>query len=1095
MIEAWIERCAQNRFLVFAVVLLATLAGVYSLRHIPLDAIPDISDVQVIVYTPWEGRSPDLIEDQVTYPIVSALVSAPRVRTVRGISDFGFSYVYAIFEDGTDIYWARSRVLEYLQQIARTLPEDATPALGPDASGVGWVFTYALVDESGRRDLSELRALQDWHLRYALGSVPGVAEVASVGGFVRQYQVTVDPNRLAAYGISIREVAERIRRSNRDVEGRLLEMGGREYMVRGRGYVRGAEDLRAIVLGASGGTPVLLGDVAHVALGPDIRRGLAELDGRGEVVGGIVVMRHGENALRVIRAVKEKLEEIAPGLPAGVRVVPTYDRSELILLSIATLQKTLLVEIAAVSLVVILFLFHVRSALVPILALPVAVAVSFIPMALLGIPSNIMSLGGIALSIGVLVDAAIVMVENGVRRVAEGEGRGSRRELLVGACRQVGRGLFFALLIIIVSFTPVFLLEAQEGRLFRPLAFTKTFAMAASTLLAVTLVPVLMTLFLSRGRIRPESENPVSRVLHRIYEPVLRVALRRRKSALFLNALLIPLSLWLALGAGSEFMPPLYEGTIFYMPVTAPGISVTEAGRLLALQDRILKGFPEVERVFGKAGRAETATDPAPFSMMETTVLLKPREAWRRVNRDVSGWPAPLRPLAALLLGEERPLTYEELVTEMDRAMQFPGLQNSWTMPIRARIDMLSTGIRTPVGVKVSGPDLQTVEEIGLRIESVLKDLPGTRSVFAERATGGTFVDIDIRREAIARYGLTVGEVQEVIQTAIGGMNLTRTVEGRARFPVNLRYPRELRDDLDRLGRVLVPVPPPSGAAMEAPGRPVAQVPLAQLADIHVRSGPAMIRNEDGLLTGYVFIDVAGRDLGGYVEEARRRVREEVALPQGAFLSWSGQYEFQLRARERLQVLLPVVFFVILILLYLTFRSLPEALILMVAVLYAMTGGVILQVLLGYPFSVAVWVGYIALYGIAVETGVVMVLYLHEALDRRLTQGALGPQDIVAATLEGSVLRLRPKVMTVATTLIGLLPILWSSGVGADVMKPIAAPIVGGLLTSTLHVLIVTPVIFAMVKERALRKGRLRPAQPGPAGGVAGHPSREEELP
>ncbi len=1095
MIEIVIERCARNRFLVFAVVLLATLAGIYSLRHIPLDAVPDISDVQVIVYTPWEGRSPDLIEDQVTYPIVTALLSAPRVKTVRGISDFGYSYVYAIFEDGTDIYWARSRVLEYLQQIARRLPEDASPALGPDASGVGWVFTYALVDDSGRRDLSELRALQDWHLRYALASVPGVAEVAGVGGFVRQYQVNVDPQRLSAYGISIREVMERIRLSNRDVEGRVLEMGGREYMVRSRGYLRGTEDLRRIVVDARGGTPVLLGDVAQINLGPDIRRGMVELDGRGEVVGGIVVMRHGENALRVIRAVKEKIAQITPGLPEGVRIVPTYDRSELILLAIGTLQKTLLIEIAAVSLVVILFLFHFRSALVPILALPVAVAVCFIPMMLLGIPSNIMSLGGIALSIGVLVDAAIVMVENGVRRVAEAGNSASRREVLVRSCLQVGRGLFFALLIILVSFAPVFLLEAQEGRLFRPLAFTKTFAMAAATILAVTFVPVLMTVFLSRGRIRAESENPVSRFLHRLYEPVLRLALRRRKTTLLLNALLIPLSIALGLGAGSEFMPPLYEGTIFYMPVSAPGISVTEAGRLLAIQDRILKSFPEVERVFGKAGRAETATDPAPFSMMETTVLLKPRDEWRRVKNDFASWPSALRPLAAFFLGQERTLTYEELVAEMDRAMRFPGLQNSWTMPIRARIDMLTTGIRTPVGVKVFGPDLQTVEEIGLRIEAALKDLAGTRSVFAERAAGGYFVDIDIRREAIARYGLTVAEVQDVIQSAIGGMNLTRTVEGRARFPVNLRYPRELRDDVERFERVLVPVRPSGGQAMESAGRPVAQIPLAQLADISVRSGPAMIRNEDGLLAGYVFIDVAGRDLGGYVEEARRIVREQVALPPGTFLSWSGQYEFQLRARERLQILLPVVFFVILILLYLAFRSLAESLTLMVAVVYAMTGGVILQVLLGYNFSVAVWVGYIALYGIAVETGVVMVLYLQEALDRRVKQGSVSPRDILDATLEGSVLRLRPKVMTVATTLIGLLPILGSSGVGADVMKPIAAPIVGGLVTSTLHVLIVTPVIFAMVKERALRRGRLGPSNADGTGSAPSPTSPKEKHP
>ncbi len=1081
MIERIIESCARNRFLVFAAVLLLALGGVAALKNIPLDAVPDISDVQVIIYTPWEGRSPDLIEDQVTYPIVTA--SAPRVKTVRGFSDFGFSFVYAIFEDGTDIYWARSRVLEYLQQISGRLPDGAAPVLGPDASGVGWVFTYALVDESGAHDLAFLRTLQDWYLRYALASVEGVAEVASVGGFVKQYQVNIDPNRLSAYGLSIREVMDRIKMSNNDVEGRLIEMSGREYMVRGRGYIKSVADIQSIVVGSKGGTPVLLRDIANVALGPDIRRGIVELDGRGEVAGGIVVMRHGENALKVINAVKKRMAEVAPGLPEGVRIVPTYDRSELIRRSIANLQRTLIEEIVVVSLVVVVFLFHFRSAFVPIVTLPIAVLISFIPMYFLQITSNIMSLGGIALSIGVLVDASIVMVENGYRHLAEvtSEERRNSSAIIIRACQQVGRGIFFALMIIIVSFMPVFMLEAQEGRLFRPLAFTKTFAMAASSLLAITLVPVLMTAFVKGKNLKPEAANPISRVLRWVYEPIIRWALRFRKTALFANFLLIPLSIVLMLRIGSEFMPPLYEGTIFYMPVTSPGISVTEAGRLLAMQDRILKSFPEVETVFGKAGRAETATDPAPFSMMETTIQLKPQSQWRTVEKDYTHLPAWLRPAAAAVFGAERPLTYAELVEQMDQRMQFPGLQNAWTMPIRARIDMLSTGIRTPVGIKIFGPDLETIQALGVQVEGILKEVPGTRSVYAERVAGGFFIDIDIQRDAIARYGLTVGEVQEVIQSAIGGMNITRTVEGRERYPVNVRYPRELRDDLEKLKRILVPARLGPSAPMGAGGGTgLAQIPLAQLADIRVTTGPAMIRDEDGMLAGYVFIDVTARDIGGYVEEAKKAVQERLKLPAGYFLSWSGQYEFQLRAKERLKLLLPVVFFVIFILLYMTFRSLSESIILMVAVLYAMTGGVVLQYLLGYNFSVAVWVGYIALYGIAVETGVVMIIYLHEALDRRLARGEIGPRDILEATVEGSVLRLRPKIMTVGTTLIALMPIMWSAGVGADVMKPIAAPIIGGVITSTLHVLIITPLIFAMVKERALKRGRLHSPEKRP---------------
>ncbi len=1082
MIEKIIEICARNRFLVFTVVFLLMLGGVYAMKNIPLDAIPDISDVQVIVYTPWEGRSPDLVEDQVTYPIVSALISAPKVKTVRGFSDFGFSYVYAIFEDGTDIYWARSRVLEYMQQITGRLPEGVNPVLGPDATGVGWVYTYALVDEKGKHDLAYLRTLQDWYLRYALASVEGVAEVASVGGFVKQYQIHIDPNRMSAYGLSIRDVMDRVKMSNNDVEGRLLEFGGREYMVRGRGYIKSVEDIQKIAVGNSRGTPILLRDVAQVSLGPEIRRGIVELDGKGEVVGGIVVMRFGENALHVIERVKAKIEEIRPGLPEGVKIIPTYDRSELIRLSIKNLQKTLLTEIVVVSLVIIIFLFHFQSALVPIFALPIAVVVSFIPMYLLKITSNIMSLGGIALSIGVVVDASIVMVENGYRHLSEGteEDRRNHWATVVRACQQVGRGIFFALMIIVISFIPVFLLEAQEGRLFRPLAFTKTFAMAASSILAITLVPVLMTIFLKGKRLKPESGNPVSRFFRRFYEPVIRLVLRYKKTSLLINFLLIPLSIFLLFRIGSEFMPPLYEGTIFYMPVTSPGISVTEAGRLLAIQDKILKSFPEVHTVFGKAGRAETSTDPAPFSMMETTVHLKPRDQWTEVKKDYSSLPEGLRPVAEKIFGAHRRRTYEELVEEMDKKMQFPGLQNAWTMPIRARIDMLSTGIRTPVGIKISGPDLKTIEELGIHIEMILKEMAGTRSAYAERVAGGYFTDIKINRDAIARYGLTIGEVQEVIQTALGGMNITRTIEGRERYPVNIRYPRELRDDLEKLKRILVPVRIGASSGMQqirSSGSGVAHIPLAQLADISMTTGPAMIRDEDAMLTGYVFIDVTGRDIGRYVEEAKKMVREKLTLPPGYSLSWSGQYEFQLRAKERLKILMPIVFFVIFILLYMTFHSVSESIILMIAVVYAMTGGVILQYLLGYNFSVAVWVGYIALYGLAVETGVVMIIYLHEALNKRLIKGEVTRQEIHDATVEGSVLRLRPKLMTVGTTMIALVPIMWSAGVGADVMKPIATPIIGGLLTSTIHVLIITPVIFALVKERQLKKGKLKAAE------------------
>ena len=1063
MIERIIEACARNRFLVFVAVLLLTVAGIWSMGRIPLDAIPDISDTQVIVYTKWMGQSPDLIEDQVTYPIVSSLISAPEVRSVRGTSTFNVSYVYVIFEDGTDLYWARTRVLEYLQQISANLPPGVQPTLGPDATGVGWVYQYALADTTGTYDLSQLRTLQDWYIRYSLAAVDGVAEVASVGGFVREYQVLVDPVRLAAYGIPIGRITQSIRRSNRDIGGRVIEQAGREYMIRGRGYVKSIEDLEMIAVATTPqGTPIYLRDVASVTLGAALRRGVTELDGQGEVVGGIVVMRDGENALNVIERVKEKLKQVRLGLPPEVQVVETYDRSELIRASIETLRTTLLEEIAVVSVVIIVFLMHFRSALVPIFALPIAVIVAFIPMYLFGVTSNIMSLGGIALSIGVVVDASLVMVENAYRNLSEGgdEARSDRIRVIIDSAKQVGRPIFFSLAIIVISFLPVFLLEAQEGRMFRPLAFTKTFAMVASSLLAVTLVPALMTLFIRGKRLRPEAENPISRFFVRLYRPVLRLALRFPKTALIANLLVIPAVYPMFKSIGSEFMPPLYEGTIMYMPVTVPGISITEATRLLKLQDAIFMTFPEVERVFGKVGRAETSTDPAPLSMVETVISLKPKAEWR---------PG---------------VTYERLIAQMDSAMQLPGVQNAWTQPIRGRIDMLTTGIRTPVGIKIHGGSLDSIARVGQDIERLLSGVEGSRSVYAERVTGGYFVDIDIRREAIARYGLTIGDVQDVIQAALGGATVSRTVEGRERYPITVRYFRELRDDVEKIKRILVPLPnmmarqagvghgASSDLGFAAPVG-VRHVPLEQLAHIARSTGPGMIRDEDGLLTGYVFVDVSDRDIGGYVDEARGVLDHGLKLPIGYTLSWSGQHEFQQRATERMRVLFPVVLLTIFLLLYMTFNSAGLAGVILASVAYALSGGVILQYVLGYNFSVAVGVGYIALFGVAVETGVVMVIYLIESLNRRLAKGAVSPEDITEAAMEGSVLRLRPKLMIVATTMIGLLPIFWSSGVGSDVMKPIATPIVGGMLTSTIFVLLIVPVIFTLMQRAKLRRGTL----------------------
>ena len=1062
MIERIIDWCAGNRFLVFTGTAVLTLGSIWAVTATPLDAVPDISDVQVIVSTEWSGRSPDLIEDQITYPIVTTLISTPQVRTVRGFTDFGISYVYVIFEDGTDMYWARSRVVEYLQGIRGQLPEGVNPVIGPDATGVGWVFEYALVDETGQHDLAELRGFQDWYLRYWLASVPGVAEVASIGGFVKQYQVNVDPNKLAAYNLSIRDVVRAIKASNSEVEGRLLEFAGREYMVRGRGYLQSIDDIEQISLGTDDrGTPIRVVDVAQVRLGPDIRRGVAELDGRGEVVGGIVVMRFGENALRVIERVKAKLEAVQGSLPSGVTIVPTYDRSHLINQSIGTLRRTLIEEAVVVSLVIILFLFHVRSALITILVLPIAVVASFIPIYYLGVNANIMSLGGIALAIGVLVDASIVMVENAYRHASEPdthepgtsgqEPEGATHErrhptvryedqpqVVIRSAKQIGRAIFFSLAIIIISFLPVFLLEAQEGRMFRPLAFTKTSAMIFASILSITLVPVLMTIFIRGKRLRPESQNPVSRFFTWLYDPILRLVLRWRWAALVINFAVVPLTVPLLLTIGSEFMPPLYEGSMLYMPTAPPGLSIGESTRLLQVQDRLLKQFPEVERVFGTVGRATTSTDNSPMGMVNTTLTLKPKDQWR---------PG---------------LTLERLQVEMDQVLQFPGFPNVWTQPIRNRLDMLLTGIKTPVGIKIFGSDLNVIQRLGEQIERIAQDVPGTRSVYAERVAQGYFADIRVDREAIARYGLTIEDVQDVIQSALGGRNVTRTIEGRERYPVSVRYARDFRENLPAIERVLVKTPTGS------------QIPLGQLAGIRLTPGPAMVRDEDGQLAGYVYVDTGTRDLGGYVEQLRQAIADRLDLPPGYTLFWTGQYEFQVRARERLQIMMPVVFFAIFMLLYMTFRSVSEAAIVLLSVVFAMTGGVILQWWLGYNFSVAVWVGYIALYGVAVQTGVVMMIYLHEALDQRLRRGgAITERDVWQATIDGSVLRLRPKLMTVTVVMASLIPIMWSTGVGSDVMKPIAAPIIGGMVTSTIHVLINLPAMFYLMKRRALRRGTL----------------------
>ena len=1048
MISRIIEWCERNRLLVFTCAILLTVAGIWSLRHVPLDALPDISDVQVVIHSEWAGEPPNVIEDQVTYPIVTALLAAPHVKAVRAQTMFGDSYVFVVFEDGTDLYWARSRVTEYLQQISGRLPPDVHPAIGPDATGAGWVYEYAVIDRTHRHSLADLRALQDWYLRYQLETVPGVAEVATIGGYVRQYQVQLDPNKLLAYGIPLSTVIDRVRDSTNEVGGDVLEMSGAEYMVRGFGYLRSLADLENVPVTTKNGTPVLIRDLGNVSFGPDVRRGAADWQGEGEAVGGIVIMRYGMNALDVIHGVKAKLRAIAPSLPPGVEIASGYDRSWLINESIATLKRDLIAEAIIVSFVCIAFLFHLRSALVPIITLPIAVLAAFIPMYYLHVSSNIMSLGGLALAIGVLIDAAIVMVENGYKHLAERSGlnggehthkltAAKRNAILVAAAKQVGPALFYSLVIIVVSFLPVFLLEAQEGRMFRPLAWTKTLALAFSSLLSITLVPALMPLFI-RGRLRPESQNPAARVTKAIYLPVLRWCLRHWKTVVALNLVFLAVTIPLYFKLGSQFMPALYEGSALYMPSALPGISIAQATQLMQEQDRIIRSFPEVETAFGTVGRSDSATDNAPLDMYDTTIMLKPREQWR---------PG---------------MTYDKLIQEMDAKLQFPGLTNTWTMPVRNRLDMELTGIKTPVGMKIQGPDLDRIQAIGAQIQQILSGMAQTGSVFAERVSQGFYLNVAVDRAEAARYGLTVGDVQRVIASAIGGADIAENVEGRERSPINVRYQRDFRNDPTALGRSLIATP--AGA----------QIPLSEVARLYFSRGPAMIRDEDGALTGYVYIDLKTKDYGGFVNQADRLLRNRLQLPSGYTYRWTGEYEFELHAKERLKVILPVVFFIIFLLLYMVFKSAGEAAVLIFPTLYAMSGGLILQWVLGYNFSVAVWVGYIALFGIAVETGVVMVVYLHEVLQQRLAAGTpLSEDDVEEATIAGAVQRLRPKLMTVTAVILSLAPILWESGIGSDVMKPIAAPIVGGMITSTIHVLILVPVFFLLMKRRALRRGQL----------------------
>jgi len=1065
-----------------------TIGGVFCLRNTPLDAIPDLTDVQVIVFSQWEGRSPNLVEDQITYPIVTKLISAPNVKVVRGYSFFGYSFVYVIFKDGTDIYWARSRVLEYMQGLGDSLPPGVTPTLGPDATGVGWGFQYALVDRSGKHDLAELRSFQQWHLRYWIQSVEGVAEVATIGGFEKQYQVDIDPDKLIAFNIPISKIVSSIRTSNNDVGGRELERNGTSYLIRGKGYITSLDDLRLVVVGAdSNGTPILLKDVARsIQFGPEMRRGAGEFNGEGETTGGIVVVRFGQNVLQVIDRIKTRLEEIKPSLPEGVEIVTTYDRSDLIKRSISTLTRTIIEESIIVSLIVIVFLLDFGGAARAIVTLPIAVTLAFIPMYFMGLTANIMSLAGIAIAIGALCDEAVVMVENvhkHLEHAPQGLTRKQKQEIIITACKQLGKPLFFALLVITVSFMPVFTLESQEGRLFKPLAFTKTFTMAWAAFLSITIGPALIVL-MTGGKVIPEHRHPISRFLHKIYYPWVSMLMTRRLLSIAIAIILVASSYPIYKKLGSEFMPPLNEGTILYMPASLPTMSITEATRVLQIQDRILKQFPEVLSVHGKAGRSETATDPAPLEMFETVVQLKPESEWRHVPhpRWYSGWaPEFAKKGLRKVWPDTRPMSWDELITEMDTAMQIPGQVNAWTMPIKGRIDMLTTGIRTPVGIKIFGPDLDEIRKIGEHIESVIREVPGTRSVFAERTTGGYYLDIIPNRAEIARYGLNAEDVLMQVETSIGGMPVSRTIEGRERYTINVRYSRELRDDVEKLKKVLVPVmtglpaegASPSGEMTQGTAKKsaVLQIPLGQLVDIRTVSGPPVIRNENGSLAGWVYVDMTGRDIGSYVEEAKKLVSEKIEktglLPAGYRLEWSGQYEHMLRVQERLKLVLPLTLILIFILLYLNFRSIPETFIILLSIPFAMTGSIWLLWLLDYNLSIAVWVGIIALAGLAAQTGTVMIIYLDEAFHAYQKAGRMKTQyDLFESITYGAVQRVRPKVMTVSMITLGLVPALWAHGAGAEAIQRIAAPMIGGLITSTILTLEIVPAIYSMWRGR-----------------------------
>ena len=1094
MIERIIDWSVRNKFVIILLYMAVAAWGIWAILKTPVDAIPDLSENQVIVYTEWMGRAPKLVEDQVTFPLVTALQGVPQVQAIRASSMFGMSFIYIIFDESTDLYWARSRVLEKLSAVQSSLPQGAKPVLGPDGTGVGHIFWYTL---EGNYDLGTLRAIQDWYVKLNLQGVPGVAEVASVGGFVRQYQVDVDPNKMKAYGVTLAEIRGAVMRSNNDVGGKIIEMSDQEYFVRGQGYIHSVDDIENIVVGTgSDGTPIYIRNIASVQLGGDLRRGSLEKDGKGQAVGGIVVMRYGENAKEVIDRVKQRIAEISPGLPAGVRIVPAYDRSGLITAAVYTLKHALLEEAVVVSIVVLLFLLHVRSVVRVIIEIPVAVLIAFICMKVFGITSNIMSLGGIAIAIGVIVDASIVLVENAYRNVAKAQE--SKRELQTGdyisisilSAKQVAPAIFYSVAIMVVSFLPVFLLEGQEGKLFRPLAFTKTFVLAGSAIIAITLVPVLMTLF-TRGKFRSEGANPITRTLNALYRPVIHWVLDHRMATILLNLAALLVTIPMIMRTGSEFMPPLDEGSLLFMPVTLPSASITEVNRILEEQDAIIKSVPEVESVLGKAGKAETSTDPAPLNMIETIINLKPKDQWRKG------------------------ITKDDIIAELDARLRIPGVRNGWTQPIINRINMLSTGVRTDLGIKIFGKDLDTLERLAINAEQILHAVPGAADVYAERTQGGLFLDIDIDRTAVARYGINVGDVQDVIETAIGGENIGTVIDGRERFPIRVRYARDMRDNLEALRSLLVPanvrgseLPTLSAGASGSgsmstegtmEGRPAppmsrggitserpsvisshSYVPLGQIAKIEIVPGPPMISSENAQLRSIVYLNVRGRDMGGFVTDAKAALSKGLSLPPGYALQWSGQWENEIRAKERLEILMPIVLLIIFVMLYLTTKDLTEAIVVMLSVPFALIGGVYFIYLLGYNFSVAVWVGFIALYGLAVETGVVMVVYLHEALDRRIhafESGSRGPitlADVHDATVEGSVLRLRPKVMTVGTAMIALVPIMWSTGVGADVMKPLAAPMIGGLVTSTIHVLVVTPILFSYMKERALKKGTLR---------------------